>query len=73
MEHVFKQQDIHSVSTTGSVAIDCKDLMIHPHVAEKLPNLHDEISQKPENIISCLGKSVDCIKYVCFVLDTYDF
>ena len=56
MEQVFKHQDIHSASVTGSVSIDCKDLTVHPYVQEKLPNLFDEISQKPENIISCLGK-----------------
>jgi len=63
MEHVFKSQDIHAASINGSVSIDCKDLTAHPHVQEKLPNLFNEISEKPENIISCLGRCSKSMKY----------
>ena len=68
MEHLFKHLDIHAASTTGSVSIDCKDLIAHPHVQQKLPNLFDELSQKPENIISCLGNIVKFFKRFTSIL-----
>ena len=58
MEDVFKKQDIHAVVNCGSISIDSKDLISHPFVREKIPNLFEEISQKPEKIISCLGKYI---------------
>ncbi|CAK8676777.1 unnamed protein product [Clavelina lepadiformis] len=55
MDDYFKEHDMNVNCTKGSVSVDCKDLATHKAVAEKIPMLMEELSQKPEHTISCLG------------------
>nr|CAB3263697.1 DNA helicase MCM8 [Phallusia mammillata] len=53
----FAKNDMNAIVSRGSIPIDCKDLVAHKNIKEKLPNLYQDLQEKPEHTLGCLGLS----------------